>query len=124
MISSSLKDALQQKYQRETVIYSVFYGKPLEVTQVPNDLFIVIEPNRSHETEGVLYLVGESDYPSAARVGNHYLRIKAKTWIDEPTLALTLKSKWASFGDLWAKPVISEPMQFIVKKGENLVKCS
>ena len=124
MIADSLKAALEQRYQSDTSSYAVVYGKGLEITPTPSDLFVVVKPGDSHETNGVLYLVNGSDRPSAVKTGEHYLQVKVRTWIDAPDLVPVLRRQWASYGELWNQPVTSEPMQFFIKDNQQLVKCS
>lgn len=95
----------------------------------PQAYFVVLQPKETYSPPNTIkvpifirdegnsgsQLVGEGGRESGLGTGQHALQIMVNTWPFYSEPSADLRTRWERFGDLWAKPLLSQPMTFQVQ---------
>lgn len=128
MVSRNMDDARAKRFELNSTLTQVTSGGDECFTgPVPNKCFAILTPNSSYEVQGVvgIFVLRETArrIDGAIESGNHVLQAEVVTWPTSNELAKKLSKLWEQSGSLWYRPVVTEPIQFDVKKERCLVDC-
>lgn len=95
----------------------------------PPTYFVILQPEETYSPPNTVkvpvFIGGEGDarsqpddegrHESGLGFGQHALQIKVNTWPFHTEPPADLRARWERFGNLWAKPLLSRPMEFQVQ---------
>ena len=87
----------------------------------PNNHFVILRTGQSYvmeTTESVPLIAASSD--GATKPDEYQIALELATWVNHaPTLADSLRRRWARFGMLWSQAVWSEPVKFVFPRNRT-----
>jgi hypothetical protein len=129
-ISKTIEHADVEKYGQKYSPMQSAVG-PLELidSEKPNEqTFVILKPATSYETSTHAHFPfifdGKSKDSNLLRPGRHILQIRVRTWPEQQDTALSLRERWRTYGYLWTRSVVSQPMTFNIEKHRQVVGCS
>lgn len=127
-VSRSVEDVEARRYETRTT-HSRFYDQqPEKIDDThPGNVFAILSPGASYETEQIIALPVARDDGKSARdilfAGKHVLQIVVSTWYESRNLAQTLRERWQRRGFLWTDMLIAQPTSFNVDRNRSAVVC-
>ena len=129
-ISKTIADADAEKYEQK---YSpmqspVGLAEPLESERPNPERFIILKPAASYDTttqaDFPFIFDGNSEDASLLRAGRHLLQLRVQTWSERQGVTMSLRERWSSYGYLWTRSIVSQPMMFSIPEHPQVVGCS
>jgi hypothetical protein len=127
-ISRSREEAASKKYELHTTHARYFDEQQEKINAAqPSGVFTLLPPGASYETKQVIAVTvarGESGKTNASiAAGEHVLYLVASTWYESRKLAEELRERWQRSGFLWAEPVGSNLVGFVVDDSRPAIAC-
>ena len=127
--SATASDVAAGKYEESLEITPDFFYPHIVTGKEafpPQDSFMILRPGESYflnSAVGFAYCVVARRDCQALTEGEHYLQVVYATWKEPLQVAKQLSALWRPFGSLWYKPVVSEPMAFVITGQQSLEPC-
>ena len=128
IVGHSVEDIEARRYETRTT-HSRFYDQqPEKIDDAhPGNVFTILSPGASYETEQVIALPVARDNDKSARdmlfAGNHVLQIVVSSWYESRKLAQTLRERWQRRGFLWTDMLIAPATSFNIDRNRSAVVC-
>ena len=123
IVGHSVEDIEARRYEtRTTASHAATTGH-----SHPGNVFTILSPGASYETEQVIALPIARDDGKSARdtlfEGKHVLQTVVSTWYESKTLAQTLRERWQRRGFLWTDMLIAPATSFNIDRNRSAVVC-
>jgi hypothetical protein len=114
----------EKKFEQSSNL-SIFYVPKGEIDEIELGDFSLLQPGDSFEAVDTVVLFTPYDagktIQGSISVGKHVLQVKILPVFWNQEISENLRKKFHQYGTLWDSPIVSEPMEFTIHKGE---KCS
>ena len=123
-VAKSETVAKEKKFEQSSSL-STFYVPNKEIDEIELGDFSLLQPGDSFEVMDTVVLFTPYDarkrIQGSISVGKHVLQLKVLPVFWNQEISEDLRKKFQQYGTLWDSPIVSEPMEFTIHKGE---KCS
>jgi len=124
MISRSLKNAINRKYEIEGHVFIGLDAAGMTDDSVPDESqFVLLKPGEAYSL--IRVLTSASSYNDSSRPlrGLNFLQFVVLTWYYPRASNTKWRDQWQAKGYLWSDPITSNPMPFVVEKNLPVVDC-
>jgi hypothetical protein len=129
-ISKSIVEAHAENYeQKYSPMQSPVGPSDLVESDRPNpERFVILKPSAYYDTitqaNFPFLFDGQKQDADLLRPGSHILEIRVRTWSEQEDATMRLRERWSTYGYLWTRSIISQPMMFTIAEHPQVVGCS
>lgn len=129
-VSKNVTAAMAKKYEQlVSPMMGVTAKQPEFGDSPPADYFVTLEPGGSYKPENFvkeLIFINSKGTKGHLKPGKYVLQVEVSSWPFPGVSDESMRRRWQNFGELWTRPVLSQPMMFEIKplRERSLTSCN